>query len=219
MLLKCAQTVYCSYYSACFANCETHEDDLTGGDSTVSQLSCRRGGKYLAQSSSWVWWRTCTIGDPSKIQKSADCLNFVNYFDHNIRTVWREWLVSSEAQCVSCAPFMNQSWSNDTWEQRVAAPSRRQAELLSVEHNVCCKWKGCCVGLSRWFPGYQTAPAHVQPPQVTLPCGCERHRTRRAGASLCCSWPVCSRGEDPPDKQSATSAPRFPVCSLLLRIY
>lgn len=141
------------------------------------------------RTSSCVWWWTCMIGDRSKIQTSADCWNVVFVFQPQHQDCLEGLTgVQWSSVCFLCS-FSESILIKRQWKQRVVTPSRRQAELLSVEHNVCCKWKGCCFGLSLWFPGYQTAPAHVQPPQVTLPCGCERHRTGRTGrtgASLCC---------------------------------
>lgn len=133
-----------------------------------------------------IWFMKAPDYDRSKIQKSADCLNFVNCFDDDLPAPWRGRLLCSvqgtelwSAVCFMCSLYesilIKRHMKAESRRSLKASPaaSRREAELLSVEQNVCCKWKVCCVWLSLWFPGYQTAPAHIHPPQVTLLCSWE----------------------------------------------
>ena len=146
------------------------------------------------------------------------------YFSHNIRTVWRDWLVSSEARCVFCAPFLNQSWSNDS--------ESRESSLPAGGRLSCCLWNIMCavnekVAVLDWVCGFLDTRRHrLMFSLLMWLCRVAVSGTGPDGpdgpellSAACCFSPVCSRGEDPPDIQPAASAPRFPVCSLLLRIY
>lgn len=105
----------------------------------------------------------------------------------------------------------------------------RESPLPAGGRLSCCLWNIMCavnekVAVLDWAGGFLDTRRHrLMFSLLRWLCHVAVSGTGPDGPELlsaaCCFWPVCSRGEDPPDKQSATSAPRFPVCSLLLRIY